>query len=218
MSQPVVLLMSLKKEEYWDEMYSDLVDIISSKATIQRVVKSDAAIRYLTSNVPSSIIVTDAALTKTSDRSLNPLRQKLVEYVQQGGTVVLATHFSTFVKPFDMNRWFSSTWNLPWQSGDYHRTTVHLNPGCEMLGGSATTVPASYSQKAVLLKNVDVNAKVYAPSDHSRVESQVFRPTPVDTEQAAVAMAKVGEGWLGYIGDVNNEAETHKVLLTMLGL
>jgi len=39
-----------------------------------------------------------------------------------------------------------------------------------------------------------------------------------NTSECPVAFAKVGDGWLGYIGDVNAEEESDNVVLGMLGL
>ena len=79
-------------------------------------------------------------------------------------------------------------------------------------------LPEKYSQKAVFLKNVAKEAAVYLPSRDSRIESAVFSPEPVDCEQTPVVLAKVGEGWLGYVGDVNAESESDRVVLAMCGL
>ena len=79
-------------------------------------------------------------------------------------------------------------------------------------------LPAEYSQKAVFLKNVAKEAAVYLPSGSSRTQSLVFPPAQVDCEQTPVVFAHIGEGWLGYVGDVNNEAESQAVVLAMCGL
>ena len=62
-----------------------------------------------------------------------------------------------------------------------------------------------------LVSSVDKTAAWYLPTADSVVESAVFGPTPVP-------ITKVGNGWLGYIGEVNSEKETDDVVLGMLGL
>lgn len=71
--------------------------------------------------------------------------------------------------------------------------------------------------KAVHVKDSAVEAKVYVPLEQSRVESRVFGPDPVDQSQSPAVWAKCGEGWLGFIGDVNNEKGSQKLLMAMLG-
>ena len=46
----------------------------------------------------------------------------------------------------------------------------------------------------------------------------VFGPESVDTTTCPVAMANVGEGKLGYVGDVNGEHGSTLVVLAMSGL
>lgn len=80
--------------------------------------------------------------------------------------------------------------------------------------GQAPLLP-SYSQKAVFLKNVNATDSIYAPSSESRTQSHVFQAETVDQDQAPVAFTKIGSGWLGYIGDVNNEEGSQNVVLAM---
>ena len=81
-----------------------------------------------------------------------------------------------------------------------------------------SSLPNSYSQKAVFLTNVASDDCVYRPSSDSVTQSLVFPPEPSNPNEAAVAFTKVGEGWLGYIGDVNNEQGSRAVILSMLEL
>lgn len=76
---------------------------------------------------------------------------------------------------------------------------------------------AAYSAKAVFLQHVAPENAWYVPPPGSTSESRVFRPRPVSAE-TAVAFRKVGEGWLGYTGDVNIEEETTMAVLAMMGL
>lgn len=90
-----------------------------------------------------------------------------------------------------------------------------------MPSSCSTIFPAihfSYSLKAVFLKSVEPSAAVYLPTDESRTESHVFPPERVDTKQTPVAFTRYGEGWLGYVGDVNTEEGSDEVILAMCGL
>ena len=59
-----------------------------------------------------------------------------------------------------------------------------------------------YSQKATKLKYVEAGDALYS----------------ADAKQTAVAFAKYGKGWVGYVGDVNGEEGSDKVILAMCGL
>jgi len=49
-------------------------------------------------------------------------------------------------------------------------------------------------------------------------QSNVFSASPVDQAQTPVAFTKIGDGSLGYIGDVNAEEESDNVVLAMCGI
>ena len=81
-----------------------------------------------------------------------------------------------------------------------------------------SSLPNSYSQKAVFLAHVASGDSVYRPSSESVTQSAVFPPGPSDPNQTAVAFTKIGGGWLGYLGDVNNEEGSQAVIHSMLEL
>jgi hypothetical protein len=81
-----------------------------------------------------------------------------------------------------------------------------------------SSLPNRYSQKAVFLAHVASDDSVYLPSSDSVIQSRVFLPEPSNPNEAAVAFTRVGEGWLGYIGDVNNEQGSQAVIHSMLEL
>ena len=72
--------------------------------------------------------------------------------------------------------------------------------------------------KALHIANPGEFEAIYSPTDESYIESRVFLPGKIDLNEAPVAFAKVGRGWVGYVGDVNNEADSHTVILAMLDL
>jgi hypothetical protein len=49
-------------------------------------------------------------------------------------------------------------------------------------------------------------------------QSNVFPPEYVDQAQAAVVGAKVGNGYLVYVGDVNAEEGSDNIILSLCGL
>ena len=199
------MLLSLEKMDFWDETYSELVDAMAAKATIRRATKPLNAINYLRNNAPSAIIVTDPVIV---EHESDLVCQKVVEYVRGGGTAVLATHFSNFVQYPDLDRWFRASWDLPWRVGDYTSETVYLNSKCPARLLNQSGLPEEYSLKAVFLTNVAKEAAVYLTCWRSKTKS----------EQSPVVFAKIGYGWLGYVGDVNTEASSQAVILAMCGL
>ena len=108
---------------------------------------------------------------------------------------------------------------MPWKFGQYFRTTVVLQGSANGRGHRdwRNGLPAAYSSKAVFLRNVAPSDAWYVSPPGSMSESLVLGPEPVN-EETSVAFAKVGDGWLGYTGDVNDEEGTHAAVLAMMGL
>jgi hypothetical protein len=217
-SKPTVFLLSLDHLEYFDSMYDNLITQLSNKANVQRAKKSDAAVRYLSSNTPAAIIATDPAVAKSNAHP--DVLQLLQSYVANGGHLIFACQFSSFITPPQMNSFWTTTFSKPWTFGDYHRTDVHLQAQTATALGAAvsTRLPQMYSQKAVFLKNVRPAEALYGPTPDSRTQSAVFPPGSVDQSQIPVVWAQVGQGWLGYVGDVNGEKGSDAVVLAMCGL
>jgi len=117
------------------------------------------------------------------------------------------------------DEFFTNAYGLPWKSGDYHRTTFQFNLSCSLPSGSSPqSMPAPYSMKVLHVKNARANEKIFIPVDDAQTQSHVLPPTFVDQAQAAVVGAKVGEGFVFYIGDVNGEKGSDKAILCMCGL
>ncbi|OBZ73326.1 hypothetical protein A0H81_07173 [Grifola frondosa] len=129
-------------------------------------------------------------------------------------TVQLPTENTTRSSPNSFSVLNLNSWNLPWISGSYHRTTFTLNR--DVVGLDVRHLSSEYSMKALHLKNVQTNATVYLPTSESRIESLVFPADHItNISETPVAFTSVGNGRLGYVGDVNNEDATTNVILSM---
>ncbi len=208
-------MVSLNHVPYFDEMYRPLLDELGSRATLQRAKKASSAIRLLSQEPrPLAVLITDEALTIEEN---SPVWEAVLEYVRQGGTSIVMVTFSSFVQLSSVGPFFSKA-GLQWEAGSYHRATVFLNE--EAVGHDLVAyLPSQYSQKAVFMGNVATADTWYATSENSVVESFVFAPTSANVAgETPVAIARVGKGKLGYIGDVNTEEESNAVILAMCGL
>lgn len=109
---------------------------------------------------------------------------------------------------------------LPWKAASYYREEFSLQSSFTAF--KIDKLPFQYSMKAAHLVDVEKKHALYAPTPESEYEAlglgKRVSEEPVDEEIVAAAFAKVGEGSFGYIGDVNYQEETVKVLLAMLGL
>ncbi|CAH0395642.1 unnamed protein product [Bemisia tabaci] len=201
-SKPVIVLLSLKQHSFWDEMYAELIPKLNARATVVTLKDTEETKEYLTNHTitPSAIIATDEAVCTKKPN----LTKRLKIYVENGGTLILATLFPSFVRPNNLKDWFEEMWNLPWETGNYHRANFSPNPSRLPSRLIDSKLPGVYSMKALFLKNVPPEAMVYKES-------------PKDNE-SPVVFASIGKGWLGYIGDVNTEPQSGEILMAMCGI
>ncbi|KAK3348715.1 hypothetical protein B0T25DRAFT_457381 [Lasiosphaeria hispida] len=193
-----ILELCLEHEAMVDGAFGSLISQIKAKAAVERATTVEAALRMLNQEpAPPVILVTDGAMTRQKK-----VRERVIDRLREGATVVLAGCFSSMVSKGAFNRFFAIL-GLPWQQGSYHRATVTLRPGATS-AIVASRLPASYSQKALFVKNIERSAAWYTEMEFSN--------------EAAVACAKVGLGSLGYVGDVNGEMESDQVVMAMCGL
>lgn len=93
----------------------------------------------------------------------------LVEYVRHGGTLILACLFSGNAQ-IDLHDAMLARFGLPWKYGDYHRSTFFRNSDARGEFGPFVynALEKSYSMKALHLKHVPVDARIYVPKKSSR--------------------------------------------------
>ncbi|KAL1878350.1 hypothetical protein Plec18167_004422 [Paecilomyces lecythidis] len=211
---PRILLLALESQPWLDEMYSHLIDKLSTHATIQRASTSDAAIRYLSANNPHTILATDPGLTNGSN---SRVLDKVLTYVRSGGVLIFCCLFSSFVNRATFNKFMRSKLSFPWEFGEYHRVTVNLNERAALSSAAnhhitRERLPQAYSQKAVHLKNVDNALSLYLPDRESALDVAFY-----NRDQTPVAFQNLGQGSVGYIGDVNGEEGSDQVILAMCG-
>ena len=194
--EPHVLCLCLEYESMFNQLYANLISKITAKATMDRATTQKAALDMLAQTpLPSVIFVTDGGVA-----NLTKVWERVIDCLRQGSTVVLAASFSSFVNEGQFNRCFAKI-GLPWKRGDYYRTDVSLRPGA-VNDCLKRQLLLNYSQKALYVEGVARSDVWYAGEE----------------DEVAVAFTKVGDGMLGYVGDVNGEDGSEMVVLAMLGL
>jgi transcription elongation factor len=136
----------------------------------------------------------------------------VLRYVRGDGTAVVVGSFSGFVLPLNIKPFFAQA-GLGWSAASYTGETFVLNDAAVDSGLAAKMVPA-YSTKALFLNNVAFENAWYVTDE----ESNVLSSTNTRAGESAVAFASVGDGKLGYIGDVNAEHGSNVAVLAMCGL
>ncbi|KAL8689971.1 MAG: hypothetical protein Q9224_004516, partial [Gallowayella concinna] len=201
-TSPQVLYLRLGDEtQLWlfDDMFKDLCSQIDANySTIHAKSVADAQRMLLLPSL-KVILVVDGGITIGKQHMA--LQKQLSAHATRGSTVLFCALFSGWVSPPNLARMFRS-FGLSWEFGSYHRSTFYLSQKTNM--------------KAVHLKNTPIDSRIYVPLEQSRTQSGVFAPSAVDQQQSPAVFSKHGSGWIGYIGDVNNEGASQALTMALL--
>jgi ribonuclease HI len=199
-----ILVLCLDGERQREDTSRDLPASLNRlSATIERAATAETALLLLDRQPPASsaILITDGALKS----SRAGVRDKVLDHLYRGATVVLAGCFSSKMTDRQFNRFFAQV-GLPWRRGSCKRATVRLQSEA-VSNELQDQLLSTYSQEAVFVKNVERSEIWYASNDQSSREPE-----------AAVALTKVGEGRLGYVGYVNGMECSSPIIRAMCGL
>ena len=216
---PRVFILSLQNKRNLQEEYCQIFSALTRNASV--TVINDANTAATTVSTPPRdgdvVLIADAGICEPAHTAL---LYKLILFAHEGATIVLGMDFCIELPRGDAHTFFGR-WGLPWDFGEYHCTTFALNPAGVPKPLSARALQPSYSMKAVHLKGVPRSAAVYLPTADSRIESHVFPPTPItgaQVQETPAAFARVGKGFLGYVGDVNGEQGSARLTVEMCGI
>ncbi|KAG5641145.1 hypothetical protein DXG03_005884 [Asterophora parasitica] len=214
-SKPYVMLLSLKNEDFFAITHAQCLSALRDKLETNQALTAASAIKMLNTAGLAGVFVTDPGIVRPENANV---LARLVEFVKSGGSVVVGGFFSTFVFGNEMDAWFKNAWGLSWKGGSYHRTTFSRNASHELVANNPAIV-SSYSMKALHLGGLAEGDAVYLAADDARLQSMVFQPVKVTNHsESPVVQRRIGDGFIGYIGDVNAEKDTTTVLMAMLGL
>lgn len=213
-NKPVILILGLGDEiqQYLTTtIWADLLWELEAAANVKQATTSEDAMALMDLHPnPRGIFIPDPGITVEKNQAVS---ERVVQYVRMGGIAVFGGVLSSLICPPDFEQYFDKTWFLPWAFSDYYRSTFPLNRSS--LGNSRSHLP-SYSQKAVILNNVQRKSAWYLTDYDSSLASSGNGPE--DYTDAPTVFHQAGEGWLGYTGDVNGEEETTAVVLEMFRL
>lgn len=222
-TKPVILVLSIGGDGMQDmcddiDCFSASLNNLSKHADLKRARAAKAALSYLDKNTfspPNGILITDPGVTQPDSKEL---LARVVAYARAGGTVVISYCFTGEMSLKHMAGFWKNAWGLPWETSSWHCTNLVLNESASTLRGPVAALQKVYSLKALSLKNVERDHSWYLPVEESVTQSAVFPPKPDNQDETAVAFAPIGQGFVGFTGDVNMEQGTHMVVMRMFGL
>lgn len=208
---PRIVLFAFDRHHYEDRefhgqyhKYMALRSRLEAKALVVQVLCNADAIDFMSSTFQlegvRAIILTDPRMTKYP--AIAPVIVKLVAWVRAGGTLIMDSLFNALVEPNNFEKFIRNAWGFDWTYADYSSHRCVPNPGhpAKYWEGPHTIRP--YKMTAAYLNNVEMKDCVFVREDEE-----------VNDHAAAVIVAPVGAGQLGWIGDVNSEEGSIQTLL-----
>ena len=202
-SLPSTFLISLGEKDLFNKVFTPLLSELKFRSNVTQCADSNGAIAILSSLNPSAVLITDPEIV---ERKHKVLLGKLVDYAKSGGTVIFCGLFSGFITVPDLARFFSTSWSLPWKSGSYARNSFVLNSSRSARLKNNREILPSYHMKALHITGATRDSAVYIPETGYR------------STESPILFTPFGQGFLGYIGDVNAEIGSIRIILAMCNL
>jgi MYND finger len=202
-------IISIGQRETFHALYGEglLASLANAGAAVAEVDNAPDALALFTDSPPHAVLITTA---QAIERKFRVLHLKLVDYVKAGGTVVYCGLFSSFTRPPNFKRHFTDVWSLPWEFGSYTKVTPELNPNRHATLHRAKLLRSYEYSKANFVTGIQRGDAVYIPSKDELPSSGAIC-------QAPSVFISVGNGRLGYIGDVNEGLGPDQAILAMCG-
>jgi len=205
-SSPAILLISLGKAVCFDDMYSEVLAILRSRAGVTEVTCLASAMQHLSKphKEYTAIVITDSSV---KEKEFLAIQEKLVKYTLAGGTVILGFDFCRFDTCRNLEHFLTNTWSLDWKVVENSTVATFTLNAQSNLVFMRHKLPSLYEMKAaLLLSDVKPEDRVYIENANSVLSGAVF--------------SKYGDGYLGWIGHTSTmgNAGTSELLLPMCGV
>ncbi|KAI9327358.1 hypothetical protein DFJ73DRAFT_863902, partial [Zopfochytrium polystomum] len=135
------------------------------------------------------------------DEGVTQLCETLRDYVRnKGGLVIIFTYAASMMTTDDFHRLFSAL-DVPWRQGSGGGDENRISTAGQLFARGLDTAaaeqpPRSFHAKCARIANVAPAHRLYEPSGRTNPHNET-----------AVALRRVGRGFLAYIGDVNGSLE-----------
>lgn len=136
------------------------------------------------------------------------LRDRLVRFVKNGGIVVHACLFALNPRWPDLGTYFKQDWGLSWKPTWEFQQPAFLNPYTRHIV-KGDDLPLSYEVQGVFLRDVGIGDAICVCPQQTGDGSLPLVPA---------ALAKIGSGFIGYVGMDSSIEGSDRVILAMFGL
>ena len=151
-----IVLITLEDYSHLDFMYERFYTPIRARCDLLEIHRINDAISSIATD-PAAVILFEPSLMRKSARAkYEALNNTLFAYVKAGGSLLFGCQCSSQLTPPDCRWYFSTVWDLPWQSSEYSREDFTLNNASGII--QERTMPKKYNVKALQLGGVDTMA------------------------------------------------------------
>jgi hypothetical protein len=202
---PNVLVLSFEGFSFTArQLYEQLLPKLLSRAAVHESQTIQDALSYIQSGWPSVILVTDAIIASEDDDSEH-LLAAVADYTKHGHTTILMGFFASAIEPATANTIFRDYFGLKWEIESETPSTHPVKLAIPDEGLLRTHIlPKSFVPEAYWLRKVSGAQMIYLSSSGGLLFYS--------------ALAKVGLGKLGYIGDTGFGNEPERLVLAMCHL
>ncbi|KAF2498109.1 hypothetical protein BU16DRAFT_559818 [Lophium mytilinum] len=204
---PFVLVLSLYGFSFSSrQLYPSLLPKLLSRATVHESLTAQDALNYLSTGLPSIILVTDPAIAFDEPEN-KTLLEAVVDWTKRGGTTIFMGFFAEAVGLPQLNGLLKSSFGLQdWEADEHESHEATLRPNIHTV--RAQSLENFYYCKALWLRNVLPEDSVYSRAGN--------RPGTAPATCAAFATVEFGK--LGYIGDTDFGEEPERTIIAMCRL
>ncbi|PHH90414.1 hypothetical protein CDD83_3788 [Cordyceps sp. RAO-2017] len=209
-----ILLISLDFQNVFGEIFGDFLVELFARGDVYWARTAATAMRLLVEEPrPDVVVVTDTGLTQ--EHNLH-VWDAVLAVIRQGGTGIIMGQFPANARPSEARGFFLRA-GLPWELGPRHRAVLVLNGEAESKIRHQDMLPNYFGYDAVCLKNVANRDAVYVECQDGGVEPVALEGSEAEwSRESPIVLTNLGEGRLGYIGDVDMRHES-VVLAIALG-
>lgn len=211
---PRILLISLSRKEFFEDVAEPLMAAIKRNATLQFAEDTETAIQLIAEQPqPAVVLVGDEGLTMRENWDT---WETVIRYVRQGGIAVVCGSFSSFVQSGAVGPFFARA-NLGWRASAIGKQEFVLNQ--HVVGPNLVSkLPSRYTQTGVFLEHVAEENAWYKTGANATWASRTSIRTLDNETETPVALAAVGLGKLGYVTDFSGDRDTTIIILSMCNL
>ncbi|KAK6351347.1 hypothetical protein TWF718_004511 [Orbilia javanica] len=167
---------------------------------------ADEAIEFINTRHPAFILVIDSEFANPDYRRL---QDEVAFIIEHGAALIMCGEFPRNVDTEKFRTMALNAFNLGWDIGPIHKGNFTLHKTCDVLDGihRSEDIQIELQMAAALIGRVEDKSRLYICKDFDQSQNKTF---------AAIAFEKRGQGYFGWVGDINGLGVIHNVIFKFI--